>query len=156
MPPPYSGRCVCGAIRYRLIDEPLTLYACHCTDCQALSGSAFRLSMPVLRDAVDVTQGEPEPFVYAPLGASPKRGSRCASCATWLWGEPGRLPQVLVLRPSTLDDRSWLEPVAHIWVRSAQPWIRIPDGALVFEAQPPDDLALVRAWKARKKLSAAR
>src|SRR5262245_12201022 len=141
MPPPYAGRCVCGAVRYRLIAEPLTVYACHCTDCQALSGSAFRLSMPVRRDTLEVVAGIPEELEYSPLGASTKRGRRCGTCSTWLWGEPVRLPQVVVLRPSTLDDRSWFDPVAHIWVRSAQPWVRIPEGTLVFEGQPPDDRA---------------
>ena len=34
MPLPYTGRCICDAIHYRLTEEPLTLYACHCTDCQ--------------------------------------------------------------------------------------------------------------------------
>jgi L-amino acid N-acyltransferase YncA len=28
MPVPYDGGCVCGALRYRLTEEPLTLYAC--------------------------------------------------------------------------------------------------------------------------------
>lgn len=147
MPPPYSGRCLCGAIRYRLTAEPLTLYACHCADCQALSGSAFRLSMPVLRNTLELVHGRPEEFEYSPLGALPKRGRRCPACSTWLWGQPERIPSVLVLRPSTLEDRSWLDPVAHIWVRSAQPWVQIPEGTLVFEEQPSDDRALVRAWR---------
>jgi hypothetical protein len=150
MPQPYVGRCVCGAVRYRVTGEPLTLYACHCTDCQGLSGSAFRLSMPILRDTLQVTQGRPEEFQYTPIGASPKRGRRCPACSTWLWGEPERMPQVVILRPSTLEDRSWLDPVAHIWVRSKQPWVRIPAGTLTFEGQPPDELALVRAWMAKR------
>jgi len=145
----YEGGCVCGAIRYRLNGEPLTLYACHCTDCQALGGGAFRLSMPALRRTVEVTQGALERASYTPVGGAPKHGSRCAACSTWLWGEPARLPQVVILRPGTLRDRSWLDPVAHIWVSSAQPWVRIPEGALVFQKQPPDDLELVRAWKAK-------
>jgi hypothetical protein len=45
MAAPYTGGCVCGATCYRLTAEPLTLYACHCTDCQKRSGSAFGLSM---------------------------------------------------------------------------------------------------------------
>jgi hypothetical protein len=106
--------------------------------------------MPVLRDAVEILRGAPEPFSYSPIGASPKHGRRCTACSTWLWGEPERLPQVVVIRPSTLDDRSWVEPVAHIWVRSAQPWVRIPDGVLTFAGQPPDERALVRAWRAKR------
>jgi hypothetical protein len=58
VPPPYPGRCLCGAVRYRVTEEPLTLYACHCTDCQKRSGSAFGLSMWVRRAAIEATRGE--------------------------------------------------------------------------------------------------
>ena len=68
-----------------------------------------------------------------------------------LWGEPIKLPELAVLRPGTLDDTSWLHPIAHIWTRSAQPWIRIPADALNFSGQPQGDevAALLRAWKER-------
>ena len=149
MPAPYVGGCVCGAVRYRLTAEPLTLYVCHCTDCQALGGGAFRMAMPVLHTALEVTQGSPALVRYVPRGGRPKHAYRCDACSTWLWGAPERAPELRILRPGTLDDRSWLEPVAHIWVRSAQPWVRIPDGVLVFDTQPDDTRELVRAWKAK-------
>lgn len=147
--PPYAGGCVCGRVRYRLNDEPLTLYACHCAYCQAQSGSAFGLSMPVLRKALEVTAGDPVRYEFVAPDGRRRIGKRCGECPTQLWGEPERLPQVLILRPGTLDDRSWLEPVAHIWVSRAQSWFRIPEGVLVFPEQPADELALVRAWKRR-------
>jgi hypothetical protein len=149
MPPPYPGRCVCGAIRYRLTAEPFTLYACHSTDCQAQSGSAFRLSMPVARAALEILSGEPARAAYTPLDGRTKHAVCCGSCATWLWGEPEPWPAMAILRPSTLDDRTWIEPVAHIWVRSAQPWVHIPTDALVFDGQPDDPQALIRAWRAK-------
>jgi hypothetical protein len=56
------------------------------------------------------------------------------------------------LEPGTLDDTSWLRPVGHIWTRSAQPWVAIPDGPLNFNKDPGDEgaIALVRAWKQRQ------
>jgi len=59
------------------------------------------------------------------------------------------VPQVLNLHPGTLDDPSGLEPVAHIWTRSALPWVVIPPDTLRYPRQPEDFLELVRAWKAR-------
>jgi len=44
---PYLGQCLCGAVRYRVHREPLAVYACHCTDCQRRTGSAFAMSMIV-------------------------------------------------------------------------------------------------------------
>ena len=56
---PYLGHCLCGAVAYRLTGEPLTFYACHCTDCQRRTGAAFALSMIVRRAALELTRGEP-------------------------------------------------------------------------------------------------
>jgi hypothetical protein len=43
-----------------------------------------------------------------------------------------------VVRPGTLDDTSWLRPQAHLWTRSAQPWVAIPEGVPRYETQPKD------------------
>jgi hypothetical protein len=42
------------------------------------------------------------------------------------------------VRAGSLDDTSWLRPTAHIWTRSKQPWITLPDGDRQFETQPDD------------------
>ena len=55
---PLTGGCQCGGVRYEIKAEPLTLYVCHCTECQRQSGSAFALSLAVARDAV-VVHGTP-------------------------------------------------------------------------------------------------
>ena len=37
-----TGGCLCGAVRYTLREGfRLNPYACHCTDCQSRTGSAF-------------------------------------------------------------------------------------------------------------------
>ncbi len=148
MPAPYEGGCFCGSVRYRLTAEPLTLYACHCTDCQRHTGSSFGLSMVVNRDAVEIHASKPRRYTAASPSGINRRGRFCGQCATRLWGEPVKFPQVLVLRPGTLDDTHWVRPVAHIWLRSAQPWVPIPEGVLRFERQPDDPMALIKAWQA--------
>lgn len=37
-----DGRCHCGFISYEAEIDPEKVMICHCTDCQTLSGSAFR------------------------------------------------------------------------------------------------------------------
>lgn len=41
---PQSGGCQCGAIRYEISGPPAAVYACHCTECQKQSGSAFAMA----------------------------------------------------------------------------------------------------------------
>jgi hypothetical protein len=99
MPAPYHGGCLCGAIRYRLTDEPLTLYACHCADCQRESGSSFGLSMILSRTALDLLQGEPQHYAITLPDGRQKHGAFCGACATRLWSEPVKFPQVVNVTP---------------------------------------------------------
>lgn len=149
MPAPYPGRCLCGATQYRVTEEPLTVYACHCTNCQKRSGSAFGLSMWVRRSALEVTKGEAA--VHHSFGAdgSPRQGRVCGQCGTRLWSEPPKHAGLSILRPGTLDDTSWLKPVAHIWTRSAQSWFVFPPGVTQIEKQPPDLREMMTLWKNR-------
>jgi hypothetical protein len=68
-----------------------------------------------------------------------------------VWSEPAKFPQLINLRPGTLDDTRWVRPVGHIWTRSAQPWVRISDDTLHYEGQPADMLPMIRAWQARAR-----
>lgn len=149
MAAPYGGGCLCATVRYRIDAEPLTLYACHCTDCQRRTGSAFALSLMVRRDALGLEAGTTAPYAATLADGRTKQGRMCGACGTRLWGEPIGAPHVVVVQPGTLDDTSWLRPVAHIWTRSAQPWIVFPPDATRFERQPPDLRELVALWHGR-------
>lgn len=148
-PPPYAGRCFCGAVQYRINEEPLTVYACHCTDCQKRSGSAFGLSMWVNRAAIEVTQGEAVLQIASGHDDRLRHARLCLQCHTRLWSAPEDRPELAVVRPGTLDDTSWLEPVAHLWTRSAQPWVKIPEGVVRYETQPKELTELARLWRER-------
>ena len=57
-----QGGCLCGQSRYELSKEPITLYACHCTDCQTASGSSCVLGMRIPSDGIKVVLGDPKPY----------------------------------------------------------------------------------------------
>jgi hypothetical protein len=54
---------------------------------------------------------------------------------------------IVVVQPGTLDDTSWLRPVAHIWTRSAQPWFVFPEGVKRYEVQPASMDELGELWR---------
>ena len=144
MKPPYPGRCLCGATAYRLMAEPIMIYACHCTDCQKRTGSAFGLSMWVPRRAVEVTKGKAELHISTTAGGRPRHVRVCERCGIRLWSEPLKLPEIAIVRAGTLDDTSWVRPVAHLWTRSAQPWFVFPPDVPRYETQPADYFELTR------------
>jgi len=146
---PMTGGCQCGAVRYEVTAEPLTLYCCHCTECQKQSASAFGMSMPVREETLHVTQGAPRRWVRAAASGAPVDCHFCGECGTRLFQASARNPGVLVVKPGTLDDTSWLVPIGHIWAGSAQPWMRDCLDGLVEYAQPDGLAGLRTAWRER-------
>ena len=149
-----EGGCACGKIRYRLTNAPMIVHACHCRDCQKLSGSAFALNLWIERKFVEVTGPAPVTF-RVPPGSSGKPHDvyACATCGTHLWNKYHAAPgDTVLLCVGTLDDPSAVEPPVHIFTRSKAPWLELPEGARVFETfykidevWPPESLARWRA-----------
>lgn len=139
---PQTGGCQCGAVRYEITGPPTTVYACHCTECQRQSGSAFAMAAVIPQAHFRVTRGSPAMFARPTGPAKVMECWFCADCGTRLYHMPGgaAYPNRNV-KPGTLDDTSWLVPTTHFWTRSAQKWVVIPDDALRHDTQPD-----VLAW----------
>ncbi len=150
IPLPQAGGCICGDIRFVLRDDPVTVYACHCTDCQTETGSTCLIAVIVRRSKVDFTGATPESCGVTLPDGREKSGLRCPRCRGPAGGD-SRGAGLMMLEGGTFDDTSWLEPAGHIWTRSAQPWVRIPEDALCFAEQPSGEefVSLARAWKER-------
>ena len=140
-----QGGCVCGDIRYRLTAPLLSCYTCHCTDCQTRSGAAFSLYGLLPISAAEITAGKPVDYVS-------ERGTAkfCPRCGCNLWVVASVVPDYAIIRVGTLDDTSSIQPVAHIWTKSAQPWITFNAGSTQFTQQPEDPTELIRLWAERQ------
>ncbi|MDJ0788900.1 MAG: GFA family protein [Myxococcota bacterium] len=145
---PQAGGCLCGDLRFELSENPISVYACHCTDCQKETGSAFVVSATVRSEAFEWTTGAPETWHVTLPDGRIKGSEYCPRCTSKLGGQ-SRFEGVRSVDTGAFDDTSWLTPPVHIWTRSAQPWIRFPEGALLYDQSPPDeDLgAIIRAWR---------
>ena len=64
------------------------------------------------------------------------RRHHCVDCGVALWFSSPDYSGIIAVKPGTLDDTSTLRPIAHMWVRSAQPWLDIGNDIPVFEEQP--------------------
>lgn len=134
----YTGGCQCGQIRYEIQAEPLTLYACHCQECQKQSSSAFGMSMPVPRDAVVILRGKPKQWKRVSDSGREVTCLFCGECGTRLFHNPARNSQITNVKPGTLDDTSWLKPAGNLWTKSSQKWVVLSEQMLDYEAQPSD------------------
>lgn len=117
-----EGQCHCGEIRYRaVLEDGAGLTLCHCTDCQALTGTAFRTTVSVRRDALEV---EGTPTIYTKVAASGRKRlqSFCPTCGSSLFSQ-GEGAETVGVRWGTIDQRMALTPTKQIWRRSAAPWV---------------------------------
>ncbi len=134
-----SGGCLCGAVRYKL--KPgfrMKPYACHCTDCQRRTGSAFSSHMLVMLADIELT-GETDVGEFVQPSGVRSRIVGCAKCRARIYATNDKRPDMASLRWGTLDNAHQMNPEAHLWVKSKQPWITIPDDVPALETQPDDD-----------------
>ncbi len=143
----YTGGCQCKRIRYEIRAEPLTLYVCHCQECQKQSSSAFGMSMPVPREALMILQGHPKQYQRSSESGREVSCWFCGECGTRLFHNPARNPKITNLKPGTLDDTSWLKPVGNLWAGSSQKWVVLDEKLLNYEAQPEDFTQLFEQYQ---------
>ena len=72
------------------------------------------------REALVVTSGTPKLWVRRHESGRKMDALFCPECGTRLWHNPHVNDKVSILKPGTLDNARWLEPVGHIWTDSAQ------------------------------------
>ena len=117
-----AGGCHCGAIGYEAEVDPGMVSICHCTDCQTLTGSAFRVVVPAKRETFRL-RGEPR--IYVKTGESGRKRAQafCSVCGTPIYSSDVKDPQVFNLRVGAIRQRAELTPKMQIWCRSALPWV---------------------------------
>jgi len=139
-----SGGCRCGSCRYEIaLDAVTAVYCCHCTDCQRWSGSAFSEQAVVPEGAITASGPVIEFTLPTPSGAQSHQRA-CGTCHTRMWNANSARPGIVTVRAGTLDDNLHLVPRAHMWVRSKQPWVTLPEGVPQWP-EAPDMSAFVAA-----------
>ena len=127
----YEGGCSCGKVRYRLNNNPMIVHACHCRQCQRVTGSAFVLNALIEKDQVELLTGETANVRFPNTSHT---AFFCPDCATYVWSEyKGRFGDCWFIRVGSLDEPSRLPPDVHIFLESKQPWFSLPKEAPQFE-----------------------
>jgi len=118
-----AGKCRCGAVRYEVADEFRYAANCHCSECRAATGSAFKAFAGIERDKLAVTEGQDQLAVF---GEEDLNDTRCAACGSFLYSVVREGDWVHVAMGSLVDDPS-IRPSEHIYVGSKAPWFEITD-----------------------------
>lgn len=124
-----TGKCECGAVRYRVSDEFLYAANCHCSKCRASTGSAFKPFAGIEREKLELTDGADRLLVF---GDEDGNHTRCAACGSLLYSVVREGAYVHVAMGSLVDAPS-IRPTGHIYVGSKAPWFEITDDLPQYE-----------------------
>lgn len=131
---PLDGGCACGAVRYRLLRQPMFVHCCHCNWCQRESGSAFAVNAIIESSEVQLLTGSPEKIDTPSASGRWQIYRRCPSCRIALWSHYSSAREaVSFVRAGTLDDPATCPPDIHIFTSSKQAWFELPAGAAAVE-----------------------
>jgi hypothetical protein len=94
--------------------------------------------MPVATADFHILKGAAKGWCRASPSGAEVTSWFCSDCGARIYGERQGRPEVMNLRAGTLDDTSWLVPIAHFFTSRAQGWIQPAAGAECYALQPPD------------------
>lgn len=117
-----DGGCHCGYIKFEAEVDPAAVGICHCTDCQILTGSAYRVTVPAGKDTFRLVTGEPKIYVKTAESGNKRAHAFCPQCGTPIYAAAVTDPQVYGIRVGTTRQRVLLRPRRQIWCRSALEW----------------------------------
>ena len=119
-----NGGCHCGSIAYEAEADPDKVVLCHCTDCQTLSGSAFRIVVPIAEADFTLLSGALKTYVKTAESGNQRAQTFCPECGTNIYATSvGDGPKVLGVRVATARQRDDLPPKRQVWFRSHQNWL---------------------------------
>jgi len=143
--PPYTGSCLCGAVRWRLAARPLAVNACHFMDCKKTTGATNVVMLIAKSEAFSSTG---ETHIYRKKADSGREMDihRCAKCGCRMFHHNLASNALVFITAGTLDDPSWAVPASHIWVEKISPGVEMHDDAIKVVGQPADRKILMDAF----------
>ena len=124
----HEGGCLCGAVRYRVLGEPLRASVCSCTACQRRTGSAFGFGAYFKAEQVTLRGTLNAYEHHSDESGRWLRFEFCPACGTQLTWTLEAMPGMRGVGVGTFDDPKWIRPRRFSWLRSAHTWVEPPEG----------------------------
>ena len=127
-----KGGCMCGQVKYQIIDKPLFTQACHCKDCKILTGSSYVVNSSVLENTLIVDGEVSSKELKAGSGATYKTYF-CTKCGTYVYADYDSAVGRLTVRTKTLDNSEKFPPQVHIFTKDKDPWLNLSEDVICFK-----------------------
>jgi len=114
------GHCLCGAVSYQIIAEPVATRICWCRTCQQIAANGTVNT--VVPTAALTIQGQTQQYVSTADSGNQVSRRFCPVCGCHLFANSSARPEFTVVRVGTLEDPSSVQPSMNIWTDSAPAW----------------------------------
>jgi hypothetical protein len=131
-----TGRCLCGAVSYRIASAPVRMAQCHCRDCQRASGTGHT-SQAFFKVGDVAIEGPTASFAVTAESGSTVTRYFCRTCGSRVYNENTGRPGVLAMTIGCLDDHSWFAPEVVIFTRDRPQWDLTSVEIANFDAMSP-------------------
>jgi hypothetical protein len=127
-----DGSCHCGEITFEADVDPDALHICHCTDCQTLSGSAFRANIPAPAEHFVLLSGTPKTYIKTAESGNKRLHAFCGTCGTPIYSSAVEIHRAMAYVPGRSDNA----PSSHRGDRSGGS-LHCPGWTRSLPSQPP-------------------
>ena len=128
-----SGGCLCGSIRYTILQQPILAYTCNCRFCQKDTGTAYRSALAILNENVELIGRDFSVYTYKSVEHGRELYKNfCPVCGTTISLKTERFPERQVIMIGTLDDPSQIELSTHMFAEEAFDWVEFPKDHVVY------------------------
>ena len=131
----HTAACSCGQLSIAVYGEPRGVGVCHCLACQRRTGSVFA-ALAGFAPPYEVT-GEATEYVRTGDHGARFRFRFCPVCGTNLFRtEEGHEERSVSVAVGGFADPGFPPPQDSVYDCRRHPWVRMPEGARVWDKDP--------------------
>ena len=134
-----TASCYCGQVEVSVRGEPVFRWACHCDNCQRMSGSIGQFFAAYSEDCIVAVTGETHVFGVFP--DAPGAGRHfCKTCGTTVYARnPEAMPGITTIAVGCFADPEFPGPQTVSFTRYRHAWCGEFEGARSFEGNVGED-----------------
>jgi hypothetical protein len=131
-----TGRCLCGAVNFKIAAPPVMTGQCHCKDCQRASGTGH-MSLAFFSSGDIEVSGETSKYAVSADSGNINTRHFCSECGGRLFGENSARPGIMAVAVGAIDDNTWFAPGRVVYVKDRPPWDVTSTDIPNFDMMPP-------------------
>jgi hypothetical protein len=132
------AHCCCGALRAEVTGEPVYVGACHCTECQRRTGSAFGVGTLFPKAQVRI-EGPSKVYVRGSDAGQKIENHFCPDCGSTVFWYAELYPDMVGIAFGMFADPSMPWPSVSVWETTRHPWVTFDHQLDRFTVQPSFD-----------------